>query len=228
VCGGDILPLLASKKFHNYSAKAAIWLTALSQEASSLVVIQGVSNMSNKPSEDSSRRNFLTAAVLAGAAVAAPTIATAKARDQKRGIYREDTNDSADKVADYSYTSDVLALLIVDMWLGKHNDLITPEKTESYTPSTPEYTTRSDKAKIALAERGIILQKPIVITEKEYVLGFRLIDAGLTDKNTGENIGVVFVLPRSDRAMASMPSSGDPPPLLESAKLLMAITPNGI
>jgi hypothetical protein len=185
--------------------------------------------MSNqKPSEDTSRRSFLTAAVIASAAVASPTIATAKARDQKRGIYREDPNDNADKVADYSYTSDVLALLIVDMWLGKHNDLITPEATATTTPALGDYTARSDAAKKALADRGIILQKPIVITEKEYVLGFRLAEAGLTDKVTGENIGVVFVLPRSDRAMASMPSSGDPPPLLESAKLLMSITPNGI
>ena len=177
--------------------------------------------MSNqKPSGDSSRRNFLTAAVLASAAVAAPTVATAKAKDQKRGIYREDTNDKTDKIADYSYTSDVLAQLIVDMWLGKHDNLLK-------APAVGDYTARSTNAKAALAERGIILEKPIVITEQEYVAGFRLADAGLTD-GSGENIGVVFVLPRSDRAMASMPSSGDPPPLLESAKLLMAITPNGI
>lgn len=190
--------------------------------------------MSNQnQSEDTSRRNFLTAAVIAGAAVAAPTIATAKdAKDQKRGIYRDSkSTDWADKVTDYSYTSDVLALLIVDMWLGKHNDLITPEKTDTYTPSTPEYKTRSDKAKIALAERGIILQKPIVITENEYVLGFRLKEAGLTDTTSGENIGVVFVVPEKTRVMNPMPSyssPGDPPPLLESAKLLMAVTPNGI
>ena len=182
--------------------------------------------MSNKPSEDSSRRNFLTAAVIASAAVAAPTIATAqgvnpqKAKAQKRGIYREDTNDNKDKIADYSYTSDVLAQLIVDMWLGKHDNLLK-------APTVGDYTARSTNAKAALAERGIILEKPIVITEQEYVAGFRLADAGLTD-GSGENIGVVFVLPRSDRAMASMPSSGDPPPLLESAKLLMSITPNGI
>ena len=190
--------------------------------------------MSNKPSENSSRRNFLTAAVVASAAVAAPTVVTAQGvntkkppKDQYRGVYRDDKNtDWADKIADYSYTSDVLAQLIVDMWLGKHNDLITPAATETSTPSGQEYKTRSDKAKIALAERGIILQKPIVITENEYVLGFHLKDAGLTDSN-GENIGVVFVLPRPDRAMATMPS-GDPPPLLETAKMLMAITPNGI
>ena len=173
------------------------------------------------PSGDSSRRNFLTAAVIASAAVAAPTIATAKAKDQKRGIYRDDTSGTwDDKIADYSYTSDALAQLIVDMWLGKHDNLLK-------APNVTDYGQRSLNAKAALAERGIILQKPIVITEKEYVDGFHLVTAGLTDSN-GENIGVVFVLPRPDRAMATMPSSGDPPPLLESAKMLMAITLNGI
>ena len=78
--------------------------------------------MSNqKPSGDSSRRNFLTAAVLASAAVAAPTVATAKAKDQKDAAFTgRTTNDKTDKIADFSYTNDALAQLIVDMWLGKH------------------------------------------------------------------------------------------------------------
>jgi hypothetical protein len=181
--------------------------------------------MSNdKLSGDSSRRNFLSAAAVAGAAVTAPTVVQAQGatnNKKNRGIYRDKSSGTwVDKIADFSYTNDALAQLIVDMWLGKHKDLITPEGSG--------YTARSAAAKTALAERGIILQMPIVITEKEYVDGFRLADAGLLDGD-GENIGVVFVLPRQDRAINPVsPTPSDPPPLLETARMLMAITPNGI
>ena len=73
--------------------------------------------MSNqKPSEDSSRRNFLSAAaVVASAAVAAPTVANAQTANKKpRGIYAD--SGLTDKVADFSYQSDALAEMIVDAW----------------------------------------------------------------------------------------------------------------
>ena len=182
-----------------------------------------------KPSGDSSRRHFLSAAVVASAAVAAPTVAMAQTstKTNNRGIFRDRKSalPLRDKVADFSYTNDALAQLIVDMWLGNHTDLITPEGTATTTPSTAQYQARSDAAKIALAQRGLLLQLPIVITEKEYVDGFSLADAGLLDAN-GENIGVVFVLPRPDRPTIGSPSP--PAPLLETAKFLMGITPNGI
>ncbi len=189
--------------------------------------------MSNqKSSEDSSRRNFLSAAaVVASAAVAAPTVANAQTAPNKkpRGIYADPKTSGTwgDKVADFSYTNDALAQLIVDMWLGNHTDLITPEGGGTNpTPTPQQYQARSAAAKIALAQRGILLQLPIVITEKEYVSGFRLDDAGLLDPSTGENIGVVFVLPRKDRATLGNPPP--PQPLLETARMLMGITPNGI
>jgi hypothetical protein len=185
----------------------------------------------HKPSEDSSRRNFLSAAaVMASAAVAAPTVANAQTGPTKknRGIYADPKTSGAwvDKVADFSYTNDALAQLIVDMWLGNHPDLITPEGGGTNPPTLQQYQARSAAAKIALAQRGILLQLPIVITEKEYVSGFRLDDAGLLDPITGENIGVVFVLPRKDRATLGNPPP--PQPLLETARMLMGITPNGI
>ena len=178
----------------------------------------------HKPSGDSSRRLFLSAAVVASAAIAAPTVVNAQSgTNKKRGIYRDKGSGKwDDKVADFSYTNDALAQLIVDMWLGNHTDLITPEGAGT---TTAQYKARSDAAKTALAQRGILLQLPIVITEKEYVDGFRLEDAGLLDAN-GENIGVVFVLPRPDRPTVG--SSPPPAPLLETAKFLMGITPNGI
>ena len=57
-----------------------------------------------------------------------------------------------------------------------------------------------------------------MITEDEFDDGFSLADAGLSATN-----GVVFVLPRNTR-----PTTFGGPPLLETAKMLMAITPNGI
>ena len=85
--------------------------------------------MSNqKPSEDSSRRNFLSAAaVVASAAVAAPTVANAQTGPNKkpRGIYAD--SGLTDKVADFSYQSDALAKMIVRAWtdplfLVEHKD----------------------------------------------------------------------------------------------------------
>ena len=145
---------------------------------------------------------------------------------KNRGIYADPKGSATweDKVADFSYTNDALGQLIVDMWLNHHTDLITPEKTPTVTPTAAEYQARSDKAKIVLAARGILLEKPIVITEAEYVDGFKLADALGTGS---EKTGVVFVLPEKTRATIGS-TSGDPAPLLETAKALMAIVPNGI
>jgi hypothetical protein len=63
------------------------------------------------------------------------------------------------------------------------------------------------------------LDHPIVVTENEYEAGFNLADAGLPADQ-----GLVFVLPRKTRATTTIP----PKPLLETAKMLMAVTPNGI
>jgi hypothetical protein len=155
---------------------------------------------------------------LAGAAGGAmlPVAAHAAGTKKKRGVYADPQNtpkkDLEDKVADFSYQNDGLAQLIVDMWTGAHANLIAP------ATNTMQYQARSAAAKTVLAARGIYLEKPIVITEDEYDEGFNLEDAGLT-----ATIGVVFVLPRPTR-----PTTFGGPPLLETAKMLMAITPNGI
>jgi hypothetical protein len=133
---------------------------------------------------------------------------------KKRGIYADAAGTQKanleDKVADFSYESDVLAQLIVEMWLGQHTNLLTPKSN---------YSARSAAAKAMLAARGIYLEQPIVIKEDEYDVGFNLEDAGLSRDD-----GVVFVLPRDTRPT----TAGPPPSLLETAKLLMAVTPNGI
>ena len=153
-------------------------------------------------------------------------------KPKKRGVYYDSKQPDSgggpptpdnltDKVADYSYSSDALAQLIVDMWLGNHDDLLE-------APAVTDYAQRSLNAQTVLAARGIYLEKPIVITEAEYEAGFSLADAGLLGPGpVHENIGVVFVLPRKTRATLGAPPP-PPPPLLETAKMLMAITPNGI
>lgn len=137
---------------------------------------------------------------------------------KKRGIYADPAGTATaqlqDKVADFSYQSDALAQLIVDMWTGAHSDLLK-------APNQNDYLPRSANAKAAFAARGIYLKQPIVVTEDEYDAGFSLADAGLTVAEA-----VVLVLPRDRRATGATTTGG--PPLLETAKMLMAITPNGI
>jgi hypothetical protein len=128
---------------------------------------------------------------------------------KKRGIYAEAKGTPKgsldDKVADFSYENDSLAALIVEWWTGGLANL-----------TSGSFANRTIAAQAALAARGIYFDYPIVITETEYDDGFNLEDADLpSDK------GIVFVLPRKERVTAGKP-------LLESAKMLMAITPNGI
>ena len=171
------------------------------------------SQTKTQPNSGFNRRLFLAGA--AGGEML-PVAARAAGPKKKRGIYADPQNtpkkDLEDKVADFSYQNDGLAQLIVDMWTGAHPNLITPATNPA------QYQARSVAAKAVLAARGIYLEQPILITEDEYEEGFNLLDAGLTATN-----GVVFVLPRNTRA-----TTFGGPPLLETAKMLMAITPNGI
>jgi hypothetical protein len=162
----------------------------------------------------------LTGAAVAGAAtIVAPTVNAQPTNKKNRGVYADPRGSSTwdDKVADFSYTNDALAQLIVDVWQNHHQDLL-------LAPAKTDYQKRSDNAKAVLAARGILLDKPIVITEQEYVDGFKLADAL---GSGSEKIGVVFVVPEKTRATIGS-TSGDPAPLLETAKMLMAVVPNGI
>jgi hypothetical protein len=153
--------------------------------------------MSNQnQSEDSSRRNFLSAAaVVASAAVAAPTVANAQTSTKKpRGIYAD--SGLTDKVADFSYQSDALAEMIVRAWT---------DATYLANIKTPS------GAQAELTARGFSLQNPIVIEESTYVAGYHAATPN----------AVVFVIPDPGRITTGRP-------LLETAKLLMAVTPNGI
>ena len=170
------------------------------------------SQTKTQPNSGFNRRLFLAGA--AGGAMLPVAARAAGPKKKKRGIYADPAGtpkgDLEDKVADFSYQNDVLAQLIVEMWTtSTYANLLA-------APDVTDYGPRSTNAQTALAARGIYLAKPIVITEEEYETGFSLADAGLSVTN-----GVVFVVPRYTRATAGKP-------LLETDKMLMAVTPNGI
>jgi hypothetical protein len=175
------------------------------------------SQTKTQPNSGFNRRLFLAGA--AGSAMLPVAAGAVQPTKKKRGIYADPLNtpktDLTDKVADFSYQNDVLAQLIVDMWKGDYANLLA-------APDVTDYGTRSTNAKTALEDRGIYLKQPIVITEEEYEDGFNLLDANLSVTN-----GVVLVLPRKTRATLTT-AAGPAPPLLETAKMLMAVTPNGI
>src|SRR5262249_25189017 len=129
-----------------------------------------------------------------------------RAAKKEPGFFRKAPNigDPDVRVADFSYQNDALADLIVRAWTNGtfQNGLIT---------GTPAQ--RINHAQAALKQRGINLTSPIVLSEQEFNEGW---DAANDDE-------VVFVLPNVSRATTTTGT-----PLLETAKLLMACTPNGI
>jgi hypothetical protein len=123
-------------------------------------------------------------------------------RENGAGIFRA----SGARVADFSYhPNDSLAQMIVDAWVddGFRNLLTTGDRAARIT-----------HAQVSLAGRGLYLERPIVITEAEYAAGHDMQD----DRE------IVLVLPNKPRAGAPRPNQS----LLETARLLMACTPEGI
>jgi hypothetical protein len=117
-----------------------------------------------------------------------------------KGIFKDTAQK--DQVADFSYApNDALAQMIVDAWVNKDFKKLLLDPAN---------------AKAVFATRGFYwngtTKEPVVISEDDY-------NAGFVRKHDGQ---IVFVLPNHD---------GTCPPgdnLLDTAKLLMAATPNGI
>ena len=177
------------------------------------------SHTKSQPNSGINRRWLLAGA--AGGAMLPVAAHAASPKPKKRGVWLNprggDDDNLVDKVADFSYQNDVLAQLIVDTWKDLYPDLLAGVGTPQQ-----QYQQRSSRAKAVLEDRGIYLTQPIVITEDEYDQGFSLADAGLPVID-----GVVLVVPRKTRATMTT-AGGLAPPLLETAKMLMAVTPNGI
>jgi len=120
----------------------------------------------------------------------------------QRKINPNDPNEPDVQVADFAYIpNDALAQIVVDAWVN---------------PDFKELLLNRDNAKAVFATRGFYwnntTKHPVVISEADY-------NAGYWQHDDNE---VVFVLPQHD---------GTCPPgqsLLDTAKLLMGLTPNGI
>jgi hypothetical protein len=113
-------------------------------------------------------------------------------------------------VAVFSYApNDSLAQMIVDAWVDDDfRKQLTGRKADGSATDDAR-----ESARISLAARGIYLKSAVVITEDEYDNDYILDDAD----------EVAFVLPNQTRVT---PRSGQS--LLDTARLLMAATPNGI
>lgn len=123
------------------------------------------------------------------------------------------------QVPDFTYSSDSLAQWIVDAWVDEDYRKLLLDRD-----GTGAVTQRAaDAARKALHERGIYLERAVVISADEYY-------AGYTNPDQYPN-EVVFVLPYNSEAGApeyATPRPGRSETLLETAKLLMATVPNGI
>jgi hypothetical protein len=115
-------------------------------------------------------------------------------------------------VPTFSFDNDGLAELIVEAWTNRdfRNKLLDRD------PSTKEVTAAAaEMATKAVNARGFNLKRAVIITEDEHDNHYRM----------QTNDEVVFVLPDHTRlGTAFMPNSS----LLDTARLLMSCTPNGI
>jgi hypothetical protein len=114
-------------------------------------------------------------------------------------------------VPDFTYSSDCLAQMIVDAWIDQ-------DYQARLFDRNPDGTVTDDAAKLATDSAnscGFNLERAVVISEDEYYAGYTV------DQDDPE---IVFVLPNPNRVRLHPIGH----PLLETAKLLMATTPNGI
>jgi hypothetical protein len=114
----------------------------------------------------------------------------------------------------FAYSNEGLAKLIVDLW--KDHDLkrqvLARIDNQLGNPTPNAVETATD---LINSRGGFKLKRAVVITEEEH-------DANYTMKDADE---VVFVLPNESRVSGL---DAAPPVLLDTAKMLMACTPNGI
>lgn len=128
------------------------------------------------------------------------TVAILK-KNAPEALARDPNPQGQDRVVDFTYTSEPLAQMIVDAWVNKE---------------FKEKLLKKENAKALLEKRGFYLDNPVVISEEQYYKHYK-------QDNDNE---IVFVLP--DERRVTVARAQGAVDLLETAKLLMAITPNGI
>jgi hypothetical protein len=110
-----------------------------------------------------------------------------------------------------SYSNEGLANLIVKVWTTKSIEDDVLERNAKGVPTANAVTKATD---LVNTETGMKLKRAVIITEEEH-------DNDYTMQNDDE---VVFVLPNEGRVVAAASQAER----LETAKMLMACTPNGI
>jgi len=114
-------------------------------------------------------------------------------------------------VPDFTYSSDCLAQMIVDAWADPNYQQALLQRNAQGLPTDDAVKLATDSVNSC----GFDLECAVVISEQEYYDGYTI---------PQDSPEIVFVLPNSNRVR--LHPSGRP--LLETAKLLMATTPNGI
>jgi hypothetical protein len=136
---------------------------------------------------------------------------TAKGKEQERTLLGTPHPDQYLAVPDFTYSSDCLAQMIVNAWADPNyqNALLQRDAHHRPTHEAVKLATES------VNSCGFNLERAVVISEEEYYDGYTI---------PLDSPEVVFVLPNLNRVKIRPPVHS----LLETAKLLMATTPNGI
>jgi hypothetical protein len=130
-----------------------------------------------------------------------------KVKDKRPAKAGQDIRDVTQP--SFSYTDPDIPNVIVKVWANPGNML--DRKPGTNVPTQPAV---DDATALINSETGMKLKRAVIITEEEH-------DNDYTMQDDDE---VVFVLPNKSRVVNTATANQ----LLESAKLLMACTPNGI
>ena len=141
---------------------------------------------------------------------------------RRRGNTEQDADVTLPTVPVFSYPiTDALAKVVVNAWVDP-GDLLKRDRRGN--PTNAAATEATNKINEALKAGGPpptagVLKRAVIISEEEH-------DDDYTMQEPEE---VVFVLPNKDRVTLPNPMPNPiPPHILETAKVLMACTPNGI
>jgi hypothetical protein len=131
---------------------------------------------------------------------------------RERELTGEPHPDQFLPVPDFTYSFECLAQMIVDVWQdSNYYDALITDRDAEGLPTEAATKLATDSVNSC----GFNLQRAVVISEDEYYAGYTV------DQDDPE---IVFVLPNLNRVRLN-PTGRT---LLETAKLLMATTPNGI
>jgi hypothetical protein len=133
-----------------------------------------------------------------------------KVKDKRGGPAGKDS--TAVTMPSFSYAADELANVIVMLWANQNNIRDDVMKRDKGVPTQDAVKKATD---LINSEANLALRRAVIISEEEH-------DGDYTMQDDDE---VVFVLPNEHRVVRAGASAGD---INNTAKILMACTPNGI